>query len=155
MPALVAITVHLTFAKRAYALADWFRERGVTVVLGRLHALSCPDEVQAHADAIAVGEGAQLWPEIVRDFEQGTLKKRYAATYERPYDLDPPPRRELLARQSYLTTTSLIATRGCHNRCGFCYLSTDCLQMPYRVCAAEDVRRQFEEDGQALCGVRR
>src|SRR5437899_59123 len=37
------------------------------------------------------------------------------------------------ARDSYLTTTSLIATRGCHNRCGFCYLSTDGLQIHYRM----------------------
>src|SRR5579871_2425506 len=27
-PQVVAITVHLTFAKRAYELAKWFRERG-------------------------------------------------------------------------------------------------------------------------------
>jgi radical SAM superfamily enzyme YgiQ (UPF0313 family) len=90
----------------------------------------------------------QLWPRVIRDFEAGALKKRYEATYERTYDLDPPPRRELLARESFLTTTSLIATRGCHNRCGFCYLSTDGLQMPYRVRDVEDIRRQFEADDQ-------
>ncbi len=148
MPVLVGITVHLTFSRRAYLLADWFRSKGVVVILGGLHVLSCPDEAAEHADAIAVGEGVQLWPQIIRDVEQGTLRKRYAATYERPYDLDPSPRRNLLARQSYLTTTSLIATRGCHNRCGFCYLSTEGLQMPYRVREAEDVRKQFKADDQ-------
>ena len=50
--------------------------------------------------------------------------------------------------RSFLTTTSLIATRGCHNRCGFCYLSTDGLQMPYRVREPEDIRQQFEADDQ-------
>ena len=44
-----------------------------------------------------------------------------------------PPRRSILPRRSFLTTTSLIATRGCHNRCGFCYLATDGLRMPYRM----------------------
>lgn len=148
MPRIVGITVHLTFAKRAFLIADWFRSRGVIVILGGLHVLSCPEECDAHADAIAIGDGVQLWPQIVRDVEQGTLKRRYSAMYERSYDLDPAPRRELLARQSYLTTTSLIATRGCHNRCGFCYLSTEGLQMPYRVRAAEDIRRQFADDRQ-------
>ena len=148
MPQVVGITVHLTFSKRAYALADWFRAHGSIVILGGLHVLSCPDEAQQHADAIVVGEGVQLWPEVLRDVEQGTLKKRYAATYERSYDLDPSPCRELLARQSYLTTTSLIATRGCHNRCGFCYLSTEGLQMPYRVREEEDIRKQFAADDQ-------
>src|SRR3954468_6371375 len=148
LPFLVGITVHLTFANRAYQLADWFRARGSVVVLGGLHVLSCPDEAEQHADAIVIGEGVQLWPEVLRDVEQGTLRKRYAATYERPYDLDPQPRRELLARQSYLTTTNLIAPRGCHNRCGFCYLSTEGLQMPYRVREPEDIRKQFEADNQ-------
>src|ERR1700740_1485139 len=32
MPQLVAITVHLTFARRAYELAHWFRSRGSKVI---------------------------------------------------------------------------------------------------------------------------
>jgi radical SAM superfamily enzyme YgiQ (UPF0313 family) len=70
------------------------------------------------------------------------------AVVERAYDLDPPPRRDLLPRKSFLTTTSLIATRGCHNRCGFCYLSTDGLHMPYRVRNASDIRCQFQDNRQ-------
>jgi hypothetical protein len=148
LPEVVGITVHLTFAKRAYELAGWYRARGSKVVLGGMHMQSCPEEGVFHADAIAVGDGVQLWPEILHDVERGELKSRYEVAYERPYDLDPPPRRELLPRASFLTTTSLIATRGCHNRCGFCYLATDGLRMPYRVRDPQDIRRQFEEDGQ-------
>src|SRR5579872_5206738 len=33
-PAVVGITVHLTFAKRAYELADWYRARGSKVIFG-------------------------------------------------------------------------------------------------------------------------
>src|SRR5881628_4047861 len=58
-PQVVGITVHLTFARRAYALAAWYRERGATVVLGGLHVLSCPDEAAPHADALALGDGVQ------------------------------------------------------------------------------------------------
>jgi radical SAM superfamily enzyme YgiQ (UPF0313 family) len=148
LPEVVGITVHLTFAKRAYELADWYRARGSKVVLGGMHMQSCPEEGRFHADAIAVGDGVPLWPEILHDVERGELKSHYEAAYERPYDLDPPPRRELLPRKSFLTTTSLIATRGCHNRCGFCYLATDGLRMPYRVRDPQDIRRQFEDDGQ-------
>jgi radical SAM superfamily enzyme YgiQ (UPF0313 family) len=148
LPQVVGITVHLTFARRAYQLARWYRDQGSRVVLGGLHAQSCPDEVAPHADAVAVGEGVQLWPEILRDADQGMLKPRYEATFERPFSLDPPPRRDLLSRRNYLTTTSLIATRGCHNCCGFCYLSTDGLKMPYRMREVDDIRRQFEADNQ-------
>jgi radical SAM superfamily enzyme YgiQ (UPF0313 family) len=56
--------------------------------------------------------------------------------------------RSLLPRRSFLTTTSLIATRGCHNRCGFCYLATDGLRMPYRMRQPAQVAAEFEADGQ-------
>jgi len=148
VPEVVGITVHLTFARRAYELARWYRARGSKVVLGGLHVQTCPDEAAPWADALAIGEGTQLWPEILKDVERGTLRPRYAATYEREYELEPAPRRELLPRASFLTTSSLIATRGCHNRCGFCYLSTDGLKMPYRMRAVESIRRQFESDNQ-------
>src|SRR5689334_8552849 len=59
-PQVVGITVHLTFAKRAYELAAWYRARGAKVIFGGLHVLSCPEETAPHADAIAVGEGVQL-----------------------------------------------------------------------------------------------
>ena len=148
MPEVVGITVHLTFARRAYALADWYRARGARVILGGLHVLSCPDEALPHADALAVGDGVQLWPVILADVEAGRLRPRYEASFERPYRDDPPPRRDLLPRRSFLTTTSLIATRGCHNRCGFCYLATEGLRMPYRVRDVEQVVAEFLADGQ-------
>src|SRR5689334_23168761 len=59
-PQVVGITVHLTFAKRAYELARWYRERGAKVILGGLHVLSCPDEAAPHADALAIGDGVQV-----------------------------------------------------------------------------------------------
>ena len=148
VPHVVGITVHLTFARRAFELADFYRARGSVVVLGGLHVLSCSDECAPHADAIAVGDGVQLWPRILADIEAGQLKPRYMATYENDYRDDPPPRRSILPRESFLTTTSLIATRGCHNRCGFCYLATDGLRMPYRMRDPAQVAAEFEADGQ-------
>jgi radical SAM superfamily enzyme YgiQ (UPF0313 family) len=148
MPEVVGITVHLTFAKRAFELAQWYRSRGSKVVLGGLHVLSCPEECAPHADALAVGDGVQLWPRILADVEAGGLKSKYTATYESDYRLDPAPRRSILPRSSFLTTSSLIATRGCHNRCGFCYVSTDGLRMPYRMREPAQVAAEFAADGQ-------
>jgi len=148
LPQVVGITVHLTFARRAFELADWYRRRGSKVVLGGLHVLSCPEECVAHADAIALGDGVQLWPRILHDIEHDCLHPRYTATYENEYAEDPAPRRALLPRASFLTTTSLIATRGCHNRCGFCYLSTEGLRMPYRMRDPNQVAAEFVADRQ-------
>ncbi|HUQ49632.1 MAG TPA: radical SAM protein [Terriglobales bacterium] len=148
MPEVVGISVHLTFAERAFELARWYRARGSKVVLGGLHVLSCPDECARYADSLALGDGVQLWPKILADVEANALKLRYVATYENDYCDDPAPRREILARKSFLTTTSLIATRGCHNRCGFCYLSTEGLRMPYRMRRPEQVAAEFAADDQ-------
>lgn len=184
LPQVVGITVHLTFAERAYALARYYRSRGVKVVLGGLHVLSCPEECAPHADALALGEGVQVWPQILRELDAagaasagsadsadfgasprrgsrvrlrqvgGSARERIGGTpvfrgdFRRPYRDDPAPRRELLPRRSFLTTTSLIATRGCHNRCGFCYLSTDGLKMPYRMRDPEQIAAEFAADGQ-------
>src|SRR3954449_8915382 len=63
-PQVVGISVHLTFARRAFELARWYRDRGAIIVLGGLHVLSCPDECRPHADALAIGEGVQLWGQI-------------------------------------------------------------------------------------------
>ena len=154
-PQVVGITVHLTFAERAYELARWYRERGAQVVLGGLHVLSCPEEAAPHADALAIGEGVQVWPEILRDVEAGTLRAVYRGSYRRPYRDDPPPRRDLLPRRGFLTTTSLIATRGCHNRCGFCYLATEGLTMPYQVRDVEQVVAEFRRRRAAVRRVHR
>jgi radical SAM superfamily enzyme YgiQ (UPF0313 family) len=89
MPQVVGITVHLTFARRAYELADWYRARGSKVILGGLHVLSCPEECAPHADALALGDGVQLWPRILRDIEENSLQSRYVATYENDYCDDP------------------------------------------------------------------
>jgi radical SAM superfamily enzyme YgiQ (UPF0313 family) len=147
-PEVVGITVHLTFAERAYELARWYRSRGARVVLGGLHVLSCADEARPHADALAIGEGVRLWPQILRDVEAGALQPVYRGSYLLPYRQEPAPRRDLLPRWGFLTTTSLIATRGCHNRCGFCYLATDGLAIPYQVRDVEQVIAEFQADDQ-------
>jgi radical SAM superfamily enzyme YgiQ (UPF0313 family) len=142
----VGITVHLTFAKRAYELAAWFRAQGCTVILGGLHALSCPDEVQGHADAIAIGNGVLTWPRILADIEAGTLQPRYFAEY-RNYASDPSPDRSVLPKWGFLTCASLIATQGCHNRCDFCYLATGDTRIKYQMRTPEQVAAEFAATG--------
>jgi hypothetical protein len=63
----------LGISRRAFALADWYRSRGLLVVLGGLHVLFCPEECAGHADALALGDGVQLWPRILNDAEQNRV----------------------------------------------------------------------------------
>jgi len=147
IPEVVGITVHLTFARRAYELAAWFRAHGSIVVLGGLHALSCPDEVQAHGDAIVVGNGVPVWPKVLRDIERGALEPRYEADYL-DYASDPPPDRSIVPEHGFLSRASLIATQGCHNRCDFCYLATGDKRIKYQMRSPAQIAREFEETGE-------
>ena len=147
-PAVAGITVHLTFARRAYELAAWFRAQGCLVVLGGLHASSCPEEVAVHADALAVGDGVTLWPRILEDAAAGRLRPRYLAGFRGSFDDDPAPRRDLLQAGGYLTSASVMATRGCANRCDFCYLSTAGLRVPFRARDPHQVADELRASGE-------
>src|SRR5689334_17672733 len=74
---LIGLTVITGTAMRSYELADRFRERGKTVVLGGPHVTLIPDDAQPHADAIVTGYAEDSWPQLVRDFAAGQLRPRY------------------------------------------------------------------------------
>ncbi len=148
-PEIVGITVHLTFANRAYELAAWYRARGAKVVLGGLHMTACPDEAAHHADVVVTGDGVPVWARILEDLAAGVARPRYDGSFVSPrYEDHPPPRRDLLPSTGYLTTSSLVATRGCRNRCDFCYLSLDGLRMPAQTRRIEQVVDEIRCEGQ-------
>ena len=120
-PDLVGIEVYITSARRAYAIADDYRRRGVTVILGGLHVTSLPDEAARHADAIFLGPADHTFPQFLRDLRNGTVRPRYVSAAERTLASLPPTRRDLLRRELYLVPNSIVVSRGCPHHCGFCY----------------------------------
>jgi radical SAM superfamily enzyme YgiQ (UPF0313 family) len=119
-PDLVVMTVYITSAKRAYAIADAYRARGVHVCLGGLHPTALPDEAAQHADTVFLGPGEETWPEFVRDFRAGRPAARYESRVRTLEGL-PPLRRDLIERRRYLCPNSLVVSRGCPHHCDFCY----------------------------------
>src|SRR5690606_16717429 len=79
-PDVVAISCFTPAAVRAMELADRFRAAGSVVIMGGIFPTMCPDEASAHCDAVVVGEGELVWPEVLRDAAAGALKPRYRAT---------------------------------------------------------------------------
>ena len=67
-PDLVVIQVYITSARRAYAIADHYRQRGAYVALGGLHVTSLPAEAALHADTIFLGPGEDTWPRFLGTF---------------------------------------------------------------------------------------
>ena len=119
-PDLVVIQVYITSARRAYALADHYRERGAYVALGGLHVTSLPDEAAAHADTVFIGPGEDTWPRFLSDFRSGSPAPRYQSRV-RTLDGLPPIRRDLIKRRLYLVPNSIVVSRGCPHVCDFCY----------------------------------
>jgi radical SAM superfamily enzyme YgiQ (UPF0313 family) len=120
-PDLVAIQVYITSARRAYALADEYRAKGVFVALGGLHVTALPDEAARHADAIFLGPGEQTFPQFLDDFRAGRPLRRYVSASGRTLERIPPIRRDLIRRRAYLVPNSIVVSRGCPQHCDFCY----------------------------------
>jgi radical SAM superfamily enzyme YgiQ (UPF0313 family) len=119
---LVGITFHTPSAPHAYALAARFRQRGTPVVLGGPHVTLMPDEAQAHADVIFVGEAESHWPQFLCDFEAGRHRQRYCATEPPSLERAPMARKDLFHRRDH-TGGVLFATRGCAHGCDFCTIA--------------------------------
>ncbi|MGA2598561.1 MAG: radical SAM protein [Bryobacteraceae bacterium] len=119
-PDLVAIEVYITSARRAYEVADHYRQRGAFVALGGLHVTSLPDEAAQHADTIFLGPGEDTWPQFLRDLREHKPAPRYQST-ERSLIGIPAIRRDLIKRHLYLVPNSIVVSRGCPHVCDFCY----------------------------------
>jgi radical SAM superfamily enzyme YgiQ (UPF0313 family) len=118
---LAAITSFTAQIEDAYRLADVYRRRGTTVVLGGLHVSMMPDEAARHCDAVCIGEGELLWPQILDDFAAARLKPRYELPWGHAFDLanSPTPRYDLLDPVKY-NRFPVQTSRGCPFKCEFC-----------------------------------
>jgi radical SAM superfamily enzyme YgiQ (UPF0313 family) len=81
---LVGIGAMTRMIAKAYRIADAIRTTGVPVVMGGPHVTELADEALGrdggprHADAVALGEADETWPQIVNDAARGELKDIYA-----------------------------------------------------------------------------
>jgi radical SAM superfamily enzyme YgiQ (UPF0313 family) len=115
---LAAISVDTFSARRAYAMAAEYHARGVRVVMGGPHPTLCPDEALRFADAVVVGDAEDTWPQVLRDAEQGTLRRLYTSSF-------PPlarirPDRSLYPAGRYGRVRLIQTGRGCRRHCDFC-----------------------------------
>jgi radical SAM superfamily enzyme YgiQ (UPF0313 family) len=85
---LVGIGAMTRMVAKAYRMADAVRATGVPVVMGGPHVTEMADEALGrkggprHADAVALGEADETWPQIVGDTVSGNLKDVYAPVDE-------------------------------------------------------------------------
>ncbi len=89
---------------------------------GGPHVTLLPDEAQAHADAVFVGEAETTWPRFLVDFARGSYASRYEEPAPPSLDGAPMAVKALYQRRDH-TRGVLFATRGCPFGCDFCTLA--------------------------------
>ena len=146
---LAAITVETFTARRAYEIADTYRERGVPVVLGGFHPTLCPEESAAHADAIVVGDAESVWHEVLDDAAGGRLKSRYSARDAHPAVQRSLPRRDLFEGKRYLPISLVQFGRGCCNGCEYCAV-TACSKRRHRCRPVSDVVKEVQSQNRRM-----
>ena len=117
---LVGITANTSEITRAYQICDEFRKRGISVVIGGIHASALPDEAARHADSVVIGEAEGLWEKVIEDFRKGTLTKFYRHRSFPDISTLPQPNRKVLKNKQYLTKNVFQISRGCPYHCIFC-----------------------------------
>ena len=117
---LVGLTAYTNSACRAYEIADAFRKRGVTVVMGGVHVSNLPGEALEHCDAVVIGEAEGAWEQLMLDFSRSQLKRVYQNNHLVSLESLPIPRRDLLTPDDYVTINTVQTTRGCPHNCSFC-----------------------------------
>lgn len=145
---LVAMTVYVSSAQRAYDLADHYRGRGAKVVMGGLHPTVMPNEAARHADAVCIGPAESVWGLMLNDFECGRLQRFYHGTTAGSAALVPTARRDLMNRRAYLVPNTLVTSRGCPHSCSFCYKASFWGERFYEARPLHRVEHELE----SLCG---
>jgi radical SAM superfamily enzyme YgiQ (UPF0313 family) len=138
---LVGLTGMGSGIVRGWQIADRFREKGTTVVMGGIAAsLAKPEWTLEHADSLIIGEAEEIWPGVLSDAAAGHLKPIYRMTTPPPIETLPLPRYDLMNRWKHGLWRPVQATRGCPFPCTFCSV-TSFFKQGYRKRPVDQVLR--------------
>lgn len=137
---LVGITSFTSTITRAYDIATIYKEKNIPVIMGGIHASMLPDEAGKYADSVAIGEVESIWKEILTDFDNEQLKKKYFGK-QLPLDQIPKVQHDIFHKDYVFD--SIQTTRGCPMTCDFCSVHVF-NGSAYRTRPVEDVLDEIE-----------
>jgi radical SAM superfamily enzyme YgiQ (UPF0313 family) len=129
---IIGITGITGASRRTYAYADYFRRKGMYVVIGGVHASLMTDEASFHADTVITGHAFETWPQFLRDYSQGRPQKRYSPPPYTDFSHFKVPVRNFMKRKPFVTINSTQAVFGCPNGCEFCVTPVVCKRYEMR-----------------------
>ncbi len=138
---IVGITGMGSGIVRAWQIADEFRKRDTTVVIGGIAAsLSKPEWSLEHADCLVRGEAEDVWPRVINDYRANRLAEQYDMQQRPDINTLPLPRYDLLNARKLGLWRPVQATRGCPFPCNFCSIQSY-FQRSYRKRPVDQVIR--------------
>jgi radical SAM superfamily enzyme YgiQ (UPF0313 family) len=136
---IVGITGYIIQKARVFEIADRFRARGQTVVLGGPLANLLPEVCREHCDVLFEGEAEYTWPRFLRDFTAGSPADHYQETEKIHLPDSPLPRLDVL--KGRYAHGIVQCSRGCPFNCEFC----DIIVMYGRKMRFKPVERVLQE----------
>lgn len=123
-PDIVGISVTVDTLPDAIKIAAHFREKGCIVVAGGIHITTATDHIpEGVFDVLSVGAAEGTWPDIIRDYENGSLQYIYRCQKPLSGRDIVSPAYDFLKPHEYLYCNVVHTSRGCPFRCDFCYNS--------------------------------
>jgi len=121
---LVGITSFTHNVPRAYEILVFLKKRGISTIMGGIHASALTKEALEFADAVVVGDAFDTWPSVIKDFENNSLKRVYESKKPNLEGIVT-PRRDLFPKESSLTgkIATVQTAIGCPFGCNFCSVS--------------------------------
>jgi len=117
---IVLINSMAATVKRAYSIAEIFKNKGIKVVLGGIHVSFMPNEALNYCDQVVVGEGE----EVIVDVVEGKIKSKIVQGV-RSDDLGKYPMPDYSLVEGIKKNPDIIGvetSRGCPFACKFCTL---------------------------------
>ncbi len=122
---LVGITVTLDVFPRSKQIAAEFMKHGKKVVAGGIHITSDPESCMECFNAICIGPAERVWAKIIDDAINNKLQAVYKDFENFMGKEIASPDYRFDGMNKYLYTNVVLSSRGCPNRCAFCYNSCE------------------------------
>jgi len=103
---------------RTIDIAEEFKKRGKTVILGGYMVSLMAEEAGKYCDSVVIGDAENVWGRVIEDYQKGELKSSYKE--ELTCLKTPLPRFDLILKKNIGDFLPIQAGRGCPNSCSFC-----------------------------------